>query len=80
MSHKQKYDEIFMDSFSISKDVLGPDLAYSTIEEWDSIGHMTLIAALEEAFDISMDMDDVIDFSSYTKGPELLSKYGVEIY
>ena len=41
---------------------------------------MSLIAALEDAFDIMMDTDDIIDFSSYKKGMEILSKeaYGVK--
>ena len=38
---------------------------------------MTLIGLLEDTFDIAMDMDDIIDFSSYTKGYEILEKYGV---
>jgi acyl carrier protein len=40
---------------------------------------MTLIAALEDAFDIMMDTEDIIDFNSYEKGKEILSKeeYGV---
>ena len=33
---------------------------------------------LEEVFDIMMEMDDIIDFSSYKKGFELIAKYGVE--
>jgi acyl carrier protein len=40
---------------------------------------MSLISALEEAFDIMMDTDDIIDFSSYEKGKEILKKYDVEI-
>ena len=32
---------------------------------------MSLIAALEEAFDIMMDTDDIIDLSSYEKGKEI---------
>lgn len=40
---------------------------------------MSLIAELEEAFGIMMDTDDIIDFSSYTKGMEILKKYGVEL-
>ena len=48
------------------------------MEEWDSIGHMTLIAALEEKFKISIETDDIVDFSSYKKGREILQKYKVE--
>ena len=78
MNNKQKYDQVFMESFSIDKSVLGDNLEYNTIPEWDSVGHMGLMAELEEAFDIMMEMDDIIDFSSYKKGFELIAKYGVE--
>ena len=40
---------------------------------------MTLIGLLEDTFDIAMDMDDIIDFSSYNKGYEILEKYGVTL-
>ncbi len=49
------------------------------IPAWDSIGHMSLVAALEEAFDIMMDTDDIIDLSSYEKGKEILKKYDIEL-
>ena len=78
MNNKQKYAEAFIESFSISESVLGDDLKYNSISEWDSVGHMGLIAALEEQFDIMMEMDDIIDFSSYKKGFELITKYGVD--
>lgn len=79
MTNKQKYDRAFIDSLSIDESVLGGNLVYNTIPEWDSIGHMTMIAAIEEAFNISMETDDIIDFSSYKKGFEILAKYGIEI-
>jgi len=78
MNNKQKYDQAFIESFSISESVLGDDLKYNSISEWDSVGHMSLIAELEDAFDIMMEMDDIIDFSSYKKGFELITKYGVD--
>jgi acyl carrier protein len=54
-------------------------LVYQKIPAWESVGHMALIANLEAAFDIMMDTDDIIDFSSYNKGKEILAKYGVEL-
>ena len=78
MNNKQKYDQVFMESFSIDESVLGDNLEYNTIPEWDSVGHMSLIAELEEVFDIMMEMDDIIDLSSYKKGFELVAKYGVD--
>ena len=78
MNNKQKYDQAFIESFSIDESKLGDNLEYNSIPEWDSVGHMGLIAELEEVFDIMMEMDDIIDFSSYKKGFELIAKYEVE--
>ncbi len=78
MTNKNKYDQSFMKTFSIGESALNDELLYNSIPEWDSVGHMSLIAELEEAFDIMMEMDDIIDFSSYKKGFELIAKYGVE--
>ena len=78
MTNKQKYDKVFTDSFSIDKNVLGDDLVYNKIPLWDSIGHMTMIAGIETVFNITMETDDIINFSSYKKGFEILAKYGIE--
>ena len=74
----EKYNEAFMSSFGIGEaDLVG--LEYQAIPEWDSVGHMELVAAIEDAFDIMMDTDDIIDLSSYEKGIEIVRKYGVEL-
>ena len=52
-------------------------LKYNDIPEWDSIGHMTLMSELEEGFNISIDTDDIIDFSSFKKGIQILKKYKI---
>ena len=51
------------------------NLKYQEIEEWDSIGHMTLISNLEEKFGITFSTDDIVDFSSYKKGMEIIKNY-----
>ena len=68
-----------MECLEITEDQLS-GLKYQDIPAWDSVGHMGLVAALEDTFDIMMDTDDIIDFSSYEKGKEILAKaeYGVE--
>ena len=78
MENKIKYNTAFIESFGIDESALD-GLEYESIVEWDSVGHMGLIAEIEEAFDIELEMDDVIDFSSYVKGKEILKKYNVEI-
>ena len=77
MSNKHKYQDIFIKSLSINSNKFNENIKYNEIPEWDSIGHMTLMAGLEEGFNISMDTDDIVDFSSFKKGIEILKKYKV---
>lgn len=79
MTNLGKYNQAFMETFEITEDQM-EGLKYQDIAAWDSVGHMALIAAIEDVFDIMMDTDDIIDFNSYEKGKEILTKteYGVE--
>jgi acyl carrier protein len=79
MENLIRYRKVFMDVFSISDEDATADLKYQSHPNWDSLGHMALVAALESEFAISMDMDDVIDLESFTKGIEILTKYNVNI-
>lgn len=78
MTNMEKYVKAFVDTLEITEEQT-KGLEYTGITAWDSVGHMALISALEDAFDIMMDTDDIIDFSSFEKGIEILGKnYGVE--
>jgi len=79
VNNKEKYEQVFMTCFSLEKNALNDELVYNSISSWDSVGHMAMIAGLEEAFDIMMDTDDILDFSSYNKGMEILKKYDVKL-
>ena len=79
MNNLEKYKKAFCDSFSIDESLLEGNLEYNSIPEWDSVGHMGMIAGLEEMFDIMLETDDIIEFSSYKVGIEILKKYGVEL-
>tara|TARA_A100001015_G_scaffold321643_1_gene453671 strand:+ start:1943 stop:2182 length:240 start_codon:yes stop_codon:yes gene_type:complete len=77
MENKKKYQDIFIESLSIDAASFNEDIKYNEIPEWDSIGHMTLVSGLEEGFKISMETDDIVNFSSYKKGIEILEKYKI---
>lgn len=77
MKNKNKYIEIFTKSLSIEKKKFKESIKYNDIPEWDSIGHMTLMSDIEDGFKITMDTDDIINFSSFKKGIQILKKYGV---
>ena len=78
MKNLEKYKNVFIEAFQIKENQLG-GLKYQDVEEWDSVGHMGLMTELEEAFDIEMDIDDIIDFSSFEKGMEIVGKYNIDI-
>ena len=73
MSNYQKYVNAFCESLNVTADCL-EGLRYQDVDEWDSVGHMSLVAEIEDAFDIMMETDDIIEFSSFEKGKEILAK------
>ena len=78
MTNLEKYAQVFCETLQVSENQL-PGLKYQAVELWDSVGHMSLVAALEDAFDIMMETDDIIDLSTYEKGMEILiNNYEVE--
>ena len=78
MTNLEKYNQAFIESLEVTEDQLN-GLQYQQIPNWDSVGHMGLMAAIEDAFDIMMDTDDIIDLSSYEKGKEILAaNYNIE--
>lgn len=77
MTNMEKYKNAFMEALEVRETEL-PGLEYQSIPQWDSVGHMGLVATIEDAFDIMMDTDDIIELSSFEKGIEILKKYDVE--
>jgi acyl carrier protein len=78
MGNYEKYITAFKDTFGVEESDLS-NLRYQSIEAWDSVGHMALMAALEESFEIELDIDDIIDFSSFEVGQTILKKYDVVV-
>ena len=78
MTNREKYNEAFMDSLDVKEEEL-ESLEYESIPAWDSVGHMTLVDAIETAFDISLETDDVVGLNSYKEGINILKKYDITI-
>ena len=78
MSNLEKYNKVFCEVMSVSSENL-TSLRFKESENWDSVGHMTLVAALENAFDIYLEVDDMMSITSYSKGKDVLARYGVEL-
>ncbi len=71
----EKLKQVFIEALGIDKNTNIENLEYNTIDEWDSVAHMNLIGEIEDAFEIMLDTDDIIDMSSFTKAKEIVSKY-----
>jgi acyl carrier protein len=78
MTNLEKYEKLFMDTFKLTKEQL-PGLKYRGIKQWDSMGHMALMEEMEDTFDITMETPDILAFSSFEKGMDILKKYEVTI-
>jgi acyl carrier protein len=78
MSNSRKLKTAFAAALGVEETQITDSLKYQSIVEWDSISHMVLITELEDAFDVSIDTDDVIDMSSVAKAKEILAKLGVD--
>jgi acyl carrier protein len=68
---------IFREALSLPSNVDVVTLEYHTVPQWDSVGHMQLIANIESAMDIMLDTTDVLDMSSFSKAIEILGSYDV---
>lgn len=67
----------FVDGLGLDGDVDVDNLKYRDIEQWDSVGHMALVAAIEDEFDVQLDTDQVIDMSSFKVAVDMLRGMGV---
>lgn len=73
MSNLERYDKVFCEIMRVEGHQL-EGLKFKESDCWDSIGHMTLIAALEDEFDIMLEPEDMMAITSYQIGKDVLSK------
>lgn len=77
MNNLEKLNQAFVNAFASDEKCL-KDLVYNCVSNWDSVGQMVLIANLEEAFDIEIESDDIMDINSYEAAVLILMrKYNI---
>jgi acyl carrier protein len=78
MNNFELYKSIFLDVFSITEDKLNESFSNDNVENWDSVRHLSLIASIEESFDVMLDTEDILNFTSFELGKIILSdKYNL---
>jgi acyl carrier protein len=70
--------EVFRKALQISEEQVRDDLQYNTIPQWDSVGHMSLVAEIESRFGIMLDTDEILGMSSFAKAREILQHRGID--
>ena len=75
MTNLEKYNEAFTTVFSVS----AKDFNAGNIDSWDSVHQLSIVAQLEEIFDVMFDPEDILGLTSYAEGKKILSKYNVEL-
>ena len=76
--NEEKLRTCFSRTLGIPMERVTDDLAYNTIEEWDSVGHMALVADIETTFDVMLDTDDILNMSSVGQAVAILRRLGVD--
>lgn len=78
MALNDRLRTVFVESLGLDEDVDVENLKYRDIDQWDSVGHMALVAAIEDEFDVELDTEQVIDMSSFKVALDMLKGFGVE--
>ena len=79
MTNLEKLNNIFCEVFSVDVSALNADFDKDNVDSWDSIHQLSLTSGLEDEFDIMLDGEDILGFTSYEKAKEILMKYDITI-
>lgn len=74
---REKVTMAFIEAFDLQPGADASSMVYRENPEWTSMAHMSLIAILEQDFDIMLDTDDILNMSSFEKAVEIMGKYHV---
>lgn len=78
MNNLEKLNQIFCDVYSVEEAALNENFVNTNVETWDSIHQLSMVSAIEEAFDLMMDAEDILEMTSYENVKQLLaSKYEI---
>jgi acyl carrier protein len=79
MAGVAELETCFVETFALEPGTDPRSLQFQGIPEWDSVGHMQLIAAIEMSFDVMLETQEVLDMSSFDKAVEILQRHGADV-
>ena len=69
--------KVVADVFGVPMDSVNDSRGPTDIEQWDSLGHITLVLALESEFQVRLSPDDATEMLSVASIKAVLAKCGV---
>ena len=78
MALDRRLRQVFVATLDLDDGIDVEHLRYQDIPAWDSIGHMSLVVAIEDEFDVQLDTDQVIDMSSFAIALDILRTLGAD--
>ena len=78
MSTFEQLQEVMAPALNVSADTITPASAQSNLAAWDSLGHVNLMVALEDAFGIELQIEDFSKLGSVRAILEYLKSQGIE--
>lgn len=79
MTNLEKLNGIFCEVFSVDATALGEGFDNESVEGWDSVRQLSLTSGVEDTFDIMLDPEDILEFTSYDNAKTILAKYGIAL-
>lgn len=79
MTNLEKLNSIFCEVFSVDASSLGAGFDNKNVDGWDSVRQLSLTSAVEDAFDIMLDPEDILEFISYDNAKAILGRYEIEL-
>ena len=79
MTNLEKLNGIFCEVFSVDATALGEGFDNKSVEGWDSVRQLSLTSGVEDTFDIMLDPEDILEFTSYDNAKTILAKYGIAL-
>ena len=79
MTNLEKLNNIFCEVFSVEASALDSAFNNCNVDGWDSVRQLSLTSSVEDEFDIMLDAEDILEFTSYDNAKAVLTKYGIEL-
>lgn len=79
MSNLEKLNNIFCEVFSVEPSALDENFNKENVDCWDSVHQLSLTSSVEDEYDIMLDAEDILEFTSYEKVKTILDKYEIEL-